>query len=224
MGDSFAGTKMIRRNDMEIAPSAVRSDAAAYVLRQLSAESEFAEFAAARRRGYRQLEIATNDGPLDAVRRFATTLGVFAGGAIVGGISMWRLSQGFCSVGYLLGGAGIERFPADRVIEIGALFVVPEHRGVGLSRSLLEAARAQLADMAPALVVSFAREAEAERYVRDWGFRAVGPAAAHPFSPAVRVVPLAASLRAVLRGAAREATRPRLVQPISVESMSGGNE
>jgi GNAT superfamily N-acetyltransferase len=168
------------------------------VVRPLRGEAELAAFARARRRAFVEFGLPGNDAPFDATRGFTTTLGAFAGDTLVAGISVWRLSDSFCSLGYLLGGVGIEKYPADRVVEVGGLFAARAYRGRGVTRQLLEATRVLLAGMAPRLVVAFAVEREAERLVGEWGFAAVGPAAPHPFSPAVRVVPLVAPLADVL--------------------------
>lgn len=179
-------------------PRLAAAPASDYIVRPLRGDEELAAYARARRRAFVEFGLVGNDAPLDVTRRFATALGVFSGTSLVAGVSVWRLSDSFCSLGFLLAGVGIERYPASRVIEVGGLFVAGAHRSRGVARHLLAATRVLLAGIAPELVVAFVVEREAQRFVERWGFSAVGPAAAHPFSPAVRVVPLVASLEAVL--------------------------
>ncbi len=181
-------------------------------VRPLRGSYELERFATARRRAFgRVAGSGDDDAPLDAVRRFATHLGAFDGERLVGGIAAWRLSESFCSVGYLLAGAGIERLRPSHVVEVGSLFVDREHRAQGVSQRLFEAVRVLLAGMAAERVVAFAVESDARRYVERWGFTVVGGAAPHPFAPETRVVPLVASLADILgaagEGVARVASR-----------------
>lgn len=172
-------------------------------VRPLRGPAELERFAEARRRAFGRHPRSGDDAPLDAVRRFATHLGAFDGERLVGGIAAWRLSESFCSVGYLLAGAGIERIAPSRVVEVGSLFVDREYRTRGVSQRLFEAVRVLLAGMAAERVVAFAVESDAARYVERWGFTMVGEAAPHPFAPETRVAPLVASLGDVLGAAGR---------------------
>lgn len=143
-----------------------------------------------RRAVYAAMGIQTNDGPLEAIRRFGTTLGLFVDGRLVGGFSAWRLSEGLLSLGYLLRGVEIEKYPPDRIVELGSMFVLPEYSGKGYVRALLEAGRVLVAGMRPQLIVAFAVPWVKDRYVEQCGFRPVGPFVPHPLTPQVQVMPL----------------------------------
>ena len=164
----------------------------AYRLEAVHGEVEHAEFAAARRVALRARGFAAADDRLDAMRRRGTVLALRFGGAIVGGISCWRLSEAGCSLPHLLAGGAVGSCSDDRVVEVGSLFVSPEHAGRGLSHRLLQAQGLALATIDAALVIAFAVTSEAGRFARQWGFRRAGVEAPHPNSPAIRVVPMVA--------------------------------
>lgn len=193
-------------------------------VRPLRGRSEVERFAEARRRAFGRGSDNDADAPLDAVRRFATHLGAFDNDRLVGGVAAWRLSESFCSVGYLLAGTGIERIAPSRVVEVGALFVDREYRACGVSQRLFEAVRVLLAGMAAERVVAFAVESDAARYVERWGFTVVGAAAPHPFAPETRVVPLMASLAEVLGAAGRGsavAARGEEIRVVGMDTAEG---
>jgi GNAT superfamily N-acetyltransferase len=157
------------------------------------------ELMRARRSTYAGRGLEMNDQPVDAQRRFATTLGLFVDGRLVGAFSAHRLSEALCTLGYLLAGVGIERYRPDKVVEVGSMFVLPEYSGHGYVRSLLEAGRVLVAGMKPDLLVGFAVRAVIDRYLRHYGFRSVGPFVPHPLAPQVEVMPIVATFEEFAR-------------------------
>lgn len=162
-------------------------------LRVLASPEVLTELGRLRRQTYEARGIVPRDGALEAQRRFGTTLGLYARGVLVGGVSAWRLSEALCSLGYLLVEVGIERHAPERVVEVGGLFVVPEFQGRGGAVQLLSAARILLAGMQPELALAFATRSAAALYEQRCGFRRVGPFVRHPLTPSVEVAPLIAT-------------------------------
>lgn len=152
-----------------------------------------------RRDTYARLGVKVNDGPLEAQRKFGTTLGLFVEGRLVGGFSVWRLSEALCSLGYLLRGVALEDYPSDKVVELASMHVLPEYSGHGYARALLEAGRVLIAGMKPQLLVAFAVPWVVDRYVQQYGFRSVGPFVRHPLTPNIEVMPLVATWDDVVR-------------------------
>ena len=151
------------------------------------------ELSRARRDTYAGRGIQVHDAPLDMQRQFGTTLGLFVDGDLVGGFSAWRLSEALCSLGYLLRDVALEQYPPDKVVEVGSMFVLPEHAGYGHVRALLEAGRVLIAGMKPDILVGFAVAAVVDRYIEQYGFKSVGPFVRHPLTPAVEVMPIVAT-------------------------------
>lgn len=143
-----------------------------------------------RRAVYAANGVTLHDEALDAQRRYGTTVGLFLDEELVGGFSVWRLSEALCSLGYLLAGVGVERHDPGRVVELASMFILPRHGGRGYARALLEHGRTLLAAMQPELLVAFAVRAVADRYIHQLGFQPVGGFVRHPLAPAVEVVPL----------------------------------
>ncbi len=146
-----------------------------------------------RRATYARLGVELHDAALDAQRRFGTTIGLFVRGRLIGCFSAWRLSEALCSLGYLLAGVGVERHDPDKVVELASMFLLPEFAKHGYARHLFEAGRTLIAGMRPELIVAFAVEDVADRYIRRYGFRPVykGPLFfPHPLAPGVKVTPL----------------------------------
>lgn len=162
-------------------------------VRILASQAALAELGQLRRRTYEERGIVPGDDALEAQRRCGVTLGLYVRGALVGGLSAWRLSEALCSLGYMLAGVGVETYAPERVVEFGGLFVVPEHQRRGHAVQLLAAARILVAGMRPDLAVAFATRGAADLYVERCGFRVVGPFVPHPLTPSVEVVPLVAT-------------------------------
>ncbi len=173
--------------------AASRPGAEAAEVRVLDSVEAVASLVRARRRALEAGGIGAGEAALDAQRAFATNLGLFIDGQLIGGISAWRLSEALCSLGYLLGGVGVERHAPERVVELGGLFLVPEHRGRGHGGRLLAAARILLAGMQPRLAIAFGTRETVHLYVSRCGFHPVGPFVRHPLNPAVEVAPLVAT-------------------------------
>lgn len=167
-------------------------------VRAAAGECELGAIGRARVEAYRAAGVVVDDAPLAALRRRATNLAAFVGDDVVAAISLWRLSEAGCSLASRLAAVQLERYASERVVEVGSLFVVPQYRGRGLARQVLAHAYVSVVAMQPELLVAFAAAESAERYARQFGFEPVGPAAPHPFSPTLRVLPLAVTLDRML--------------------------
>lgn len=146
----------------------------------------------ARVQAFRANGVSVDDAPFAELRPHATNLAAYVGTELAGGLSLWRLS----AAGMLHHPPPLQRLlsrrnvAAEDVVEAGLLFVSPRYRKRGVARRLLLHARPIALAMNPRLVVTLAVEHEAHRYMRVFGFRPVGPPTLHPFSPAIRIVPL----------------------------------
>jgi len=184
-------------------------------IRRVEDPSGLCRLAEARRLAFLAEGIAIDDSPFEQVRRQATNLAFEFEGEISGGLSFWRLSDAPCTLGHLLTDIDFERCDPARIAEVGLLFVAPRLHGLGLSRQLFGAAIPLLAQLSMEWIVTFAVQREAARYVRLFGFSEVGASTAHPLSPSIHVVPLAAKLSQV-----RSAWR----QQCGVDSLAGARD
>jgi GNAT superfamily N-acetyltransferase len=150
------------------------------------------ELSRARRETYAQRGVVLHDDALDALRKLGTTIGVFVDGKLVGAMSAVRLSEAPISLGHRLTDVDIDSHPPDKVVELGSMFVLPDYAGRGLARLLLEAGRVLVAGMRPEIVIVFPVPSAADRYLNQYGFRAVGRFAPHPLAP-VEVIPAVAT-------------------------------
>jgi len=150
-------------------------------------------------RTYAALGVKLNDRVLDTMRRCGTNLGVFVDRDLVGGFAAWRMSEGMIGLGYAVKAFRLDALPPDRVIEIGAMYILPQHQHHGFAGLLKEAGRILIGGMRPQVIVAFAVDAVRDLYVDSFGFRVAGPSLMHPLAPTVRVHPLAVTYRQFAR-------------------------
>lgn len=174
----------------EAAPARARGTAAELHVRRLSNLSDLARFSRERVRAYESDGIAIDDRPYATLRAKGTTLAMMEGFEVVGGIGVWRWSDGpvaYCHPAH----TALARFETpDDVVEIGSLFVRRTYRTLGYSQILLNAAAMEVVRMRPRSLVALSVETEVPRYVRRFGFQVVGNAEPHPLSPTLRVAAL----------------------------------